>query len=192
MQNQRSKPNKNTNYLLIIDRTSLLTRLPQEWGLNSRGLNRICSDSSSWTFGIEGENSMKLRDEIVILMLQWLRLYTGGSRGSRELKNFLKTRLISSRFDQKLRTKREEYTGFKEEIGPKIVGHWSGHGGDCKGRGSGSTWRGRGFNSTMILTEFSSGFSPNFTSKAPQLGHNQAMIGGRSWSWVSVDRRRIK
>ena len=28
---------------------------------------------------------MKSRDEIVIIMLQWLRLYTLGSRGSREL-----------------------------------------------------------------------------------------------------------
>ena len=45
---------------------------------------------------------MKLRDEIVIIMLQWMRLYTLGSRGSRELKTFLEIRLISSRIDQKL------------------------------------------------------------------------------------------
>ena len=96
------KPNKDTNYLLVIDQISLLTRFPQEWGLNSRGLKRICSDSSSWTFGIQGENSMKSSDEIVIIMLQWLRLYTLGSKGSRELKTFLETRLISSRVDQKL------------------------------------------------------------------------------------------
>ena len=66
---------------------------------------------------------MKSRDEIVIIMLQWMRLYTLGSRGSRELKTFLKTRLISSRVDQKLRTKKGEYTGFKEEIGLKIVAY---------------------------------------------------------------------
>ena len=48
---------------------------------------------------------MKSRDEIVIIMLQWMRLYTLGSRGSRELKTFLETRLISSRVDQKLKNK---------------------------------------------------------------------------------------
>ena len=45
---------------------------------------------------------MKSRDEIVIIMLQWMPLYTLGSRGSRELKTFLEIRLISSRIDQKL------------------------------------------------------------------------------------------
>ena len=45
---------------------------------------------------------MKSSDKIVIIMLQWLRLYTLGSRGSRELKTFLEIRLISSRIDQKL------------------------------------------------------------------------------------------
>ena len=63
---------------------------------------------------------MKSRGEIVIIMLQWLRLYTLGSRGSRELKTFLETRLISSRVDQKLKNKRNTWV-FKEEIGPKIV-----------------------------------------------------------------------
>ena len=64
---------------------------------------------------------MKSRGEIVIIMLQWLRLYTLGSRGSRELKTFLETRLISSQVDQKLKTKRRNTWVFKEEIGPKIV-----------------------------------------------------------------------
>ena len=104
---------------MIVDRTSLLTRLPQEWGLNSRGLKRIFSDSSSWTFGIQGENSMKSRDEIVIIILQWLRLYTLGSRGSRELKTFLETRLISSRVDQKLKKKEGVHEFLKREIGPE-------------------------------------------------------------------------
>ena len=45
---------------------------------------------------------MKSRDEIVIIMLQWMRLYTLGSIGSRELKTFLEICLISSRIDQKL------------------------------------------------------------------------------------------
>ena len=113
---------------MIIDQTSLLTRFPQEWGLNSHGLKRICSDSSSWTFGIQGENSMKSRDEIVIIMLQWLCLYTLGSRGSRELKTFLETRLISSRVDQKLKNKRGEIHAFKEGIRPEIVAIGSGRG----------------------------------------------------------------
>ena len=54
---------------------------------------------------------MKSRDEIVIIMLQWLRLYTLGSRGSQELKTFLEIRLISSRIDQKLKNN-EELHGF--------------------------------------------------------------------------------
>ena len=48
---------------------------------------------------------MKSRDEIVIIMLQWMRLYTLGNRGSRELKTFLEIHLISSRIDQKLKNK---------------------------------------------------------------------------------------
>ena len=39
------------------------------------------------------------------LMLQWMPLYTLGSRGSRELKTFLEIHLISSRIDQKLKKK---------------------------------------------------------------------------------------
>ena len=66
---------------------------------------------------------MKSRDEIVIIMLQWMRLYTLGSRGSRELKSFLETRLISSRVDQKFKNKEGKYTLLKREIGPKIVGN---------------------------------------------------------------------
>ena len=76
---------------------------------------------------------MKSRDEIMIIMLQWLCLYTLGSRGSRELKTFLETRLISSRVDQKLKNKRGEIHAFKEKFGPKIMGHWSGRGGDLHG-----------------------------------------------------------
>ena len=73
---------------------------------------------------------MKSRDEIVIIMIQWLRLYTLGSRGSRELKTFLETRLISSRVDQKLTTKEGRIHGFKEKIRPEVSGRltrsWSG------------------------------------------------------------------
>ena len=52
----------------------------------------------------------------MIIMLQWLRLYTLGSRGSRELKTFLENRLISSRVDQKLRRKREVHEYLKREL----------------------------------------------------------------------------
>ena len=62
---------------------------------------------------------MKSRDEIVIIMLQWLRLYTLGSRGSRELKTFLETRLISSRVDQKLKNKEELHLILKRKLGSK-------------------------------------------------------------------------
>ena len=62
---------------------------------------------------------MKSRDEIVIIMLQWMRLYTLGSRGSRELMTFLESRLISSRVDQKLKNKEGKYMLLKSEIGPK-------------------------------------------------------------------------
>ena len=63
---------------------------------------------------------MKSRDEIVIIMLQWLRLYTLGSRGSRELKSFLETRLISSRVDPKCKNKRRKYMFLKGELGPSF------------------------------------------------------------------------
>ena len=59
---------------------------------------------------------MKSRDEIVIIMLQWLRLYTLGSRGSRELKTFLETRLISSRVDQKLKNKEGIHGFLKKKL----------------------------------------------------------------------------
>ena len=63
---------------------------------------------------------MKSSDEIVIIMLQWMRLYTLGSRGSRELKTFLEICLISSRIDQKLKRKEGNYMLLKRKIGPRI------------------------------------------------------------------------
>ena len=81
---------------------------------------------------------MKSRDEIVIIMLQWMRLYTLGSRGSREPKTFLETRLISSRVDQKFRTKKGSISVLKRKIGPTIVAIGAVVEAVCKGRGSGS------------------------------------------------------
>ena len=50
----------------------------------------------------------------------------------------------------------------------------------CKGRGSGSTWRGRGFNSATILTGFNGETASNFchdrTTITPQSGHDRASI----------------
>ena len=38
----------------------------------------------------------------------------------------------------------------------------------CKGRGSGSTWQGRGFNSATILTGFNGQAASNFATIGPQ------------------------
>ena len=138
---------------------------------------------------------MKSRDEIVIIMLQWLRLYTLGSRGSRELKTFLETRLISSRVDQKLQNKRGEYMLLKREIGPKIVGHWSGPGGDLQG-----SWERFHLERTRLQFRNQSAsisppnimhFSRDRATIGPRLGHDRATIGPRSWSLSFVDRRPL-
>ena len=71
---------------------------------------------------------MKSRDEIVIIMLQWMHLYTLGSRVSRELMTFLETRLISSLVDQKLKNKEGDYICFKERNWPGIVDNRGGRG----------------------------------------------------------------
>ena len=52
----------------------------------------------------------------MIIMLQWLRLYTLGSRGSRELKIFLEIPLTSSGIDQKLKNKKGEYMLLKGNL----------------------------------------------------------------------------
>ena len=63
---------------------------------------------------------MKSRDEIVIIMREWMHLYTLGSTGLRELKTFLETRLISSRVDQNLKNKGRITSVFKEKISPSL------------------------------------------------------------------------
>ena len=64
---------------------------------------------------------------------QWLRLYTLGSRGTRELKTFLEICLISLRKDQKLSLQRER-TSIYKEVCAKLV--------DCGPR--------RGFHSVLF------------------------------------------
>ena len=86
---------------------------------------------------------MKSRDEIVIIMLQWMRLYTLGSRGSRELKTFLEIRLISSRIDQKLKNKGGKYMLLKEKLGPILRAIEAVMGAVLQGRGSDSLARHR-------------------------------------------------
>ena len=116
---------------------------------------------------------MKSRDKIVIIMLQWLRLYTLGSRGSRELKTFLETRLISSRVDQKLRRKKVEIHAFKEGIRPEIVAIGSGRGRCLK-----ASWE--RFLGARIPLQFRNKIDSNFAStRAPivaRLGHDRATI----------------
>ena len=84
---------------------------------------------------------MKSRDEIVSIMLQWMRIYTLGSRGSRELKTFLEIRLISSRIDQKLKNKEEIHRFLKGKLAQKSWAIEAVVGADLKRRGGGFTWR---------------------------------------------------
>ena len=80
---------------------------------------------------------MKSRDEIVIIMLQWMRLYTLASTGLLELKTFLETRLISSRVDQKLKNERGKYMFLKGELGPIFMSIKAVVGAESRRRGSG-------------------------------------------------------
>ena len=113
---------------------------------------------------------MKSRDEIVIIMLQWLRLYTLGSRGSRELKTFLETRLISSRVDQKLKNKEGVHEFFKGEIGPESRAVEAVVGAIFKRRGGASLGMSRGFNFAAILTKFSGEFGSSFHDFSTTIG----------------------
>ena len=112
---------------------------------------------------------MKSRDKIVIIMLQWLRLYIVGSKGSRELKSFLEIRLIPSRIDQKLKNNEKLYGFLKRKLARRwwpfdpVVGtdSWR-HGGDF-------TWRRRG-------SQLSGESALIFASKEPRSRHDRATI----------------
>ena len=128
---------------------------------------------------------MKSRDEIMIIMLQWLRLYTLGSRGSRELKTFLETRLIFSRVDQKLKNKEELHEFLKEKLARRSWPIEAFVGAVFKRRGGNSLGMGRGFKSATNRLDFSfnfasllSRFSPRFP---PRSRHDRVAIGHRSW-----------
>ena len=138
---------------------------------------------------------MKSRDEIVIIMLQWLRLNTLGSRGSRELKTFLETRLISSRVDQKLKNKEGVHEFLKREIGPESWAVEAVVVAIFKRRGGSSLSMSRGFNLASILTKFSGEFGSSShdlgTMIIPRSSHDRVTIGLRSWSEVFADKRRL-
>ena len=114
-----------------------------------------------------------------------MRLYTLGSRGSRELKIFLETRLISSQVDQKLKNKGRNTLVFKGEISPKssaieaiVEAVWWRRGGDFVGID-------RGFNFATSRCWFQLQFCFRIATIL-------ATIGPRSWSWSFVDRHPIK
>ena len=104
---------------------------------------------------------MKSRDEIVIIMLQWMRLNTLGSRGSRELKTFLEICLISSRIDQKLKNKGRIHGFLKEKLAQKSWAIAAVVRADLRGRGSDSLAGRRGFNSAMNRPGFSGELASN-------------------------------
>ena len=83
-----------------------------------------------------------------------MRLYTLGSRGSRELKTFLEICLISSRIDQKLKNKKREYTLLKGNLAQKWWPIDAVVGVDCRGRGSDYLGRHRGFNPAKNQPDF--------------------------------------
>ena len=90
----------------------------------------------------------------MIIMLQWLHLYTLGSRGSRELKTILEIRLISSRIDQKLKNKDGKYMFLKSNLAQKSWPTGAVVGAICRSRGSGSSGLRRGFNFTVNPPQF--------------------------------------
>ena len=83
---------------------------------------------------------MKSRDEIVIIMLQCMCLYTLGSRGSRELKKFHEIRLICSRINQKLKNNREIHQFLKGKLAQRSWAIDTVVGADLMRRGSGLHW----------------------------------------------------
>ena len=93
-----------------------------------------------------------------------------------ELEIFLEIRLIPSRIDQKLKNKGEIHGFLKGELAQKFQLFDPVVGTNLRRHGGTFTWRRRGFNSATIWTGFSGGFSLNFSSKAPRLGHDRASI----------------
>ena len=121
--------------------------------------------------------------------LQWMRLYTLRSRGSQELKTFLKIRLISSRINQKLKNKERITSGFKEKISPISWVIEAVVEAVLLVRGSDSLGRHRGFPISMewagIWLQISLKKTMIFATIGPWSGHDRVTIG--PWSWVNRD-----
>ena len=102
-----------------------------------------------------------------------MRLYTLGSRGSRELKTFLEIRLISSWIDQKLKNKGRIHGFLKGKLGLILRPFDAIVEAVLRGRGSDSLGRCHG---SRICGKFVS----IFASKGPRSGHDRAAIGPQS------------
>ena len=105
-------------------------------------------------------------------------LYTLGSRGSRELKTFLETRLISSRVDQKLKKRRENTPVLKRKISPISWVIGAVVEAVLLGRGSDSLGRchsvGIGHELALILPQFPLCHSHDFRHDQPRSGVDRA------------------
>ena len=138
---------------------------------------------------------MKSRDEIVIIMLQWMRLYTLGSRGSRDLKTFLETRLISSQVDQKLKNKGRNTLVLKRKIcpiswviGAVVEAVFLGRGSDSLGRRRSF---GIGHELALILPRFLLCHSRDFHHDRPRSRHDRVSIVLQILKQMSSDNRGL-
>ena len=104
-----------------------------------------------------------------------MRLYTLGSRESRELKTFLEICLISSRIDQKLRNKERIHQYLKRIFARNLWPFDAVVGADLCSRGSSSTWRLCG-----------SKFGAEWGTIVPCSNDDWAMIARRSWFFVNL------
>ena len=95
-----------------------------------------------------------------------------------ELKIFLEIRLIPSRIDQKLRTKKRVHGFLKGELGRRSWVIGADVDADLQHRGSGFLARRR---SSRICGEFSSKLASMNATFAPRSGHDHAVIGPQSW-----------
>ena len=118
-------------------------------------------------------------------MLQWMPLYTLGSKGSRELKTFLKIPLISSRIDQKLGFKERIHRFLKEKLAQRSWAIDAVVGADLRRRECGFHWwcHGSRICSELALIPLQS---------EPRWHRDRAMNVHWSWCWCSNDRCPIQ
>ena len=116
----------------------------------------------------------------MIIMLQWMHLYTLGSRGSGELKTFLEIHLISSRIDQKLKNKREIHRFLKRILAKKSWVIDAVVGADCRGRENRLQGSWERFSWAASWLQSHDEFRFKRTTIAPRSGHDRIAIGPRS------------